>query len=66
MLRFAVLTAISLGLAAATILLLIRHLNTAEAERNAAHQAKAISSTRARVLLKNVDVRGILWYSQKS
>ena len=42
-LRFAVMTAASLGLAAATILVLMRHLNTAQAERTAARQASFLT-----------------------
>ena len=45
MLRFAVITAISLGAAAAALILLTRHLYTVEAERAAAHHAQFVSQS---------------------
>jgi diguanylate cyclase (GGDEF)-like protein len=44
-LRFAVSTAIGLALAAAAILLVVRHFNTVQAERAATSQARVIAST---------------------
>jgi diguanylate cyclase (GGDEF)-like protein len=44
-LRFAVSTAIGLALAAGTILLVVRHFNTVQAERAATSQARVIAST---------------------
>ena len=44
-LRFAVITAISLGAAAAALILLTRHLYTVEAERAAAHHAQFVSQS---------------------
>ena len=41
-LRFAVLTALCLGVAAAAILVLTRHVNTVEAEKNAARHARFV------------------------
>jgi diguanylate cyclase (GGDEF)-like protein len=44
-LRFAVLSALCLGVGAAAILLFTRHLHTVQAERAAAHQAELIAET---------------------
>jgi diguanylate cyclase (GGDEF)-like protein len=44
-LRFAVSTAIGLALAAAAILLVVRHFNTVQAERAATSQARVLAST---------------------
>jgi diguanylate cyclase len=44
-LRFAVLTALCLGVGAAAILLFTRHLHTVQAERSAAHQAELLAQT---------------------
>jgi diguanylate cyclase len=44
-LRFAVLSALCLGVGAAAILLFTRHLHTVQAERAAAHQAELIADT---------------------
>jgi diguanylate cyclase (GGDEF)-like protein len=44
-LRFALLTALCLGVGAAAILLFTRHLHTVQAERSAAHQAELLAQT---------------------
>jgi diguanylate cyclase (GGDEF)-like protein len=44
-LRFAVCTGVALALAAAAVLLVIRHVNTAQAERAATSQARVIASS---------------------
>jgi diguanylate cyclase (GGDEF)-like protein len=44
-LRFAIATGIALALAAAAILLVVRHYNTVQAERGAASQARVIAGT---------------------
>jgi diguanylate cyclase (GGDEF)-like protein len=44
-LRFAVLSAVCLGLGAAAILLFTRHLHTVQAEQAAAHQAELLAET---------------------
>jgi diguanylate cyclase (GGDEF)-like protein len=44
-LRFAIVTVIGLALAAAAILLVVRHYNTVQAERGAAAQARVIAAT---------------------
>jgi diguanylate cyclase (GGDEF)-like protein len=44
-LRFAILSAIGLALAAASILMLVRHFNTAQAERLAVRQAQFVTET---------------------
>jgi diguanylate cyclase (GGDEF)-like protein len=54
-LRFAVSTAIGLALAAAAILLVVRHFNTVQAERAANSQARVIASTVLRGALLESD-----------
>ena len=56
-LRFAVITAISLGAAAAALILLTRHLYTVEAERAAAHHAQFVSQSVLGHELAAVDFR---------
>ena len=56
-LRFAVITAISLGAAAAALILLTRHLYTVEAERAAAHHAQYVSQSVLGHELAAVDFR---------
>jgi diguanylate cyclase (GGDEF)-like protein len=44
-LRFAVVTALCLGIAAAAILVTVRHVTTSQAERHAAEQARLVAGT---------------------
>jgi diguanylate cyclase (GGDEF)-like protein len=54
-LRFALSTAVALALAAAAILLVIRHFDTVQAERNATAQARVIAGTVLRSALRASD-----------
>jgi diguanylate cyclase (GGDEF)-like protein len=54
-LRFAVCTGIGLALAAAAILLVVRHFNTIQAERGATSQARVIAATVLRGSLQAAD-----------
>ncbi|MGH3072797.1 MAG: putative bifunctional diguanylate cyclase/phosphodiesterase [Gaiellaceae bacterium] len=54
-LRFAVLTAVCLGVAAAAILGFVRHLNTVEAQRAAAQQAEFVASGLLEEKLRGTD-----------
>ncbi|HEV2711551.1 MAG TPA: hypothetical protein VGU26_00515, partial [Gaiellaceae bacterium] len=54
-LRFAIATGIALALAAAGILLVVRHYNTVQAERAAAAQARVIAGTVLRGTLRSSD-----------
>ena len=54
-LRFAVCTGIGLALAAAGILLVVRHFDTVQAERGATTQARMLASTVLRELLQVTD-----------
>src|ERR671917_958381 len=54
-LRFAVCTGIGLAIAAAAILLVVRHFNTVQAERAATSQARVIASTVLRGELLEAD-----------
>ena len=54
-LRFAVCTGIGLALAAAAILLVVRHFDTVQAERSATAQARVLASTVLRESLQAAD-----------
>ncbi|MDP9492231.1 MAG: hypothetical protein M3P42_08565, partial [Actinomycetota bacterium] len=54
-LRFAVATGIALSLAAASILLVVRHYNTVQAERGATSQARVLASAVLRGPLEKRD-----------
>ena len=54
-LRFAVCTGIALALAAAAILLVVRHFDTVQAERGATAQARVLASTVLRESLRATD-----------
>jgi diguanylate cyclase (GGDEF)-like protein len=65
-LRFAVATVIGLALAAAAILLVVRHYNTVQAERGAASQARVIAATILRGELFASDFRSRVPKSRSS
>jgi diguanylate cyclase (GGDEF)-like protein len=65
-LRFAVSTAIGLALAAAAILLVVRHFNTVQAERAATSQARVIASTVLHGELLQSDFEGTVSASRRA